>query len=70
MKTSTTFAIITDIHSNLESLKKSLKIIKSNPNVDKIICLGDCFSLGPNPEETLELLKSLKNGYLASRELG
>ena len=57
----TTFAIITDIHSNLESLKKSIKIIESNPNVNKIICLGDCFSLGPEPEKTLELLQSIKN---------
>ena len=56
-----TFAIITDIHSNLESLKKSLKIIESNKNVNKIINLGDCFSLGPEPEATLELLKSIKN---------
>ncbi len=56
-----TIAIITDIHSNLESLKESLRIIKSNKNVDKIICLGDCFSLGPEPEGTLELLKSIKD---------
>ena len=61
MKTSSTIAIITDIHSNLESLKKSIEIIKSNPKVDKIICLGDCFSLGPDPEKTLRLLKSIKN---------
>ena len=60
MKT-TTFAIITDIHSNIESLKVSLDLINANPNVDKIICLGDCFSLGPEPEKTLELLQTLKN---------
>jgi len=56
-----TFAIITDIHSNLESLKESLKIIDSNKNVNKIINLGDCFSLGPEPESTLELLNSIEN---------
>ena len=60
MKT-TTFAIITDIHSNIESLKVSLDLINANSNVDKIICLGDCFSLGPEPEKTLELLQTLKN---------
>ena len=60
MKTKT-FAIITDIHSNIESLKVSLDLINANPNVDKIICLGDCFSLGPEPEKTLELLQTLKN---------
>ena len=56
-----TFAIITDIHSNLESLKESLKIISSNEMISKIICLGDCFSLGPEPEGTLDLLKNIKN---------
>ena len=34
---------------------------KITKNIDKIICLGDCFSLGPEPEGTLELLKSIKN---------
>ena len=50
MKT-TTFAIITDIHSNIESLKVSLDLINANSNVDKIIYLGDCFSLGLEPEK-------------------
>lgn len=56
-----TFAIITDIHSNTESLKKALSIIESRDDVDQIMCLGDCFPLGPNPVETLELLTSIDN---------
>jgi len=55
------FAILTDIHSNVASLKKAISIIKNRPHVDKIICLGDCFALGSNPIETLEILQSLEN---------
>ena len=54
-----TFAIITDIHSNLESLKKALEIIGKRKDIDQIICLGDCFALGPEPEKTLETLKNI-----------
>jgi len=56
---SKTFAIITDIHSNLASLEKALTIINEKDNIDLIICLGDCFALGPEPEATLEKLKSI-----------
>jgi len=56
-----TFAIITDIHSNLESLKASLAIIKDYKNVDQIICLGDCFALGPEPEKTFKALQEIDN---------
>ena len=56
---SKTFAIITDIHSNLASLKKALKIIDEREQIDQIICLGDCFALGPEPEATLEKLKEI-----------
>ena len=57
---SKTFAIITDIHSNISALNNALNIIDSRKKVDQIICLGDCFSLGPEPEKTLKkLMKKL-----------
>ena len=56
-----TFAIITDIHSNLSSLIHALSLIDQRDDVDQIICLGDCFALGPEPEKTLEMLKSIPN---------
>lgn len=59
--TSKTFAIITDIHSNISALNESINIINKKENVDQIICLGDCFSLGPEPEKTLEKLNSIQN---------
>ena len=54
-----TFAIITDIHSNVYSLEKALSIIADRPNIDQLICLGDCFALGPDPEKTLQILSNL-----------
>ena len=54
-----TFAIITDIHSNLESLNQALKIIHERKDIDQIICLGDCFALGPEPEKTMTTLKNI-----------
>ncbi|MDC0480243.1 metallophosphatase family protein [Candidatus Marinimicrobia bacterium] len=58
---SKTFAIITDIHSNLASLTHALSLIDERDDIDQIICLGDCFALGPEPEKTLELLKTIPN---------
>lgn len=58
---SKTFAIITDIHSNISALNNAIEIIQNRDNVDQIICLGDCFSLGPEPEKTLKKLKELDN---------
>jgi len=58
---SKTFAIITDIHSNLASLTKALAIIDERNGVDQIVCLGDCFALGPEPEKTLEMLRTIQD---------
>ena len=56
-----TFAIITDIHSNIESLEKALSIIADRSDIDQMICLVDCFALGPEPEKTLEKLRELSD---------
>ena len=58
---SKTFAIITDIHSNLASLTKALSIIDERKGIDQIVCLGDCFALGPEPEKTLEILQTIQD---------
>ena len=56
---SKTFAIITDVHSNVASLREGLSILDTRSDIDQIICLGDCFALGPDPKTTLELLQSI-----------
>ena len=50
-------AVISDIHGNLEALKKALKII-SKKKVEKIICLGDIVGYGVDSKECYEILKS------------
>ena len=49
------FAIISDIHSNLEALKTVLANIKSR-GIDTIYCLGDIVGYGPDPTECLDLV--------------
>ncbi len=50
------YAIISDIHSNLEALQKALTIIDER-KVDEIICLGDIVGYGANPNECVEIVR-------------
>lgn len=47
------YAIVSDIHSNLQAWNTVLLDIRSL-KVDQIICLGDMIGYGPNPCEVLE----------------
>ncbi len=49
------FAIISDIHSNLEALSVVLADIRRR-GIEEIICLGDIVGYGPNPRECLDLV--------------
>ena len=49
-------AVLSDVHGNLEGLKKVLKIV-SKKKVDKIIYLGDIVGYGVDSEQCYELLK-------------
>jgi diadenosine tetraphosphatase ApaH/serine/threonine PP2A family protein phosphatase len=49
-------AIISDIHSNLEALKKALELIDKH-SIDEIVCLGDVIGYGANPNECMELVQ-------------
>ena len=51
-------AVISDIHSNLEALTEVLKEIESI-KVDAIYCLGDIVGYGPQPNECIDLIKSI-----------
>lgn len=50
------YAIISDIHSNIEALQAVLKAIEQE-EVDKILCLGDIVGYGPNPNECIDLVQ-------------
>lgn len=49
------FAILSDIHSNLEALTAVLDDI-SKRGITEIYCLGDVVGYGPNPVECLDLV--------------
>jgi len=51
------YAIISDIHSNLEALSAVLKDIEMKKNIDRILCLGDIVGYGANPNECIELIR-------------
>lgn len=51
-------AILSDIHSNLQALIKSLSLI-DELHVDEIYCLGDIVGYGGNPNECVDLVRKL-----------
>ncbi|MBN1351677.1 metallophosphoesterase family protein [candidate division KSB1 bacterium] len=58
------YAILSDIHGNLEALEAVLLQIE-NASIDYIICLGDVVGYGPNPNECIELIKQKAKIILA-----
>lgn len=58
------YAIISDIHGNLEALESVLAEI-DRLKVDLILCLGDIVGYGPNPNECVELIKQRVHVTLA-----
>lgn len=51
-------AIISDIHGNMQALNAVLNDIEAE-KCDKIFCLGDLAMAGPEPVETVKLIKKL-----------
>jgi predicted phosphodiesterase len=51
------YAIIADIHSNLEALNVVAQAVR---DADDVICLGDIVGYGPNPNECVEIVDKLK----------
>ncbi len=47
------FAIVSDIHGNLESLQRALALFLPS---DEVLCLGDTVGYGPNPNECVRLI--------------
>ena len=39
------YAIVSDIHSNIEALRAVMEDIRKEPKVQKIICLGDIIDI-------------------------
>ena len=52
------YAVISDIHSNLEAFKAVMDSL-SKDRIDKYICVGDVVGYGADPSMCIKLLKSL-----------
>lgn len=50
------YAIISDIHANVEALTATLRDMEAT-KVDHLICLGDFVGYGPEPNEVIEMLQ-------------
>lgn len=51
------YAVISDIHSNIEALMAVMSAI-GRKHVDEIICLGDIVGYGANPDEAAEVVRN------------
>src|SRR6185437_16639578 len=52
------FAILADIHGNLPALDAVLAKIDAE-GIDRIVCLGDVATLGPQPREVIARVRAL-----------
>jgi len=48
------YAIVSDIHGNLESLQAAFALMRPD---DKVLCLGDTVGYGPNPNECVRAVR-------------
>ena len=53
------YALLADIHANMEALTAVLADIKHRGGVDEYWCLGDIVDYGPDPSECIRLLRQL-----------
>jgi len=50
--------VISDIHANLTALQA---VLKDAGTVDEIWCLGDMIGYGPDPNQVVDMIRSLPN---------
>ena len=61
------YVILSDIHSNLESLQQVFALIQPD---DVVVSLGDVIGYGPNPNETIALLRTrVRHAVLGNHDL-
>ncbi len=51
------YAIISDVHANLQALEVVLDQIDSMDNIDQIVCLGDVVGYNANPNECVDIIR-------------
>lgn len=58
------YAVISDVHANLEALNSVLKKICAE-SIDRVLFLGDSVGYGPNPNECIDILQGQTEGFPA-----
>jgi diadenosine tetraphosphatase ApaH/serine/threonine PP2A family protein phosphatase len=62
------YAIVSDVHANLEALRAVFARIGPD---DAVLCLGDMIGYGPNPNECLALIRERSRGtVLGNHDVG
>ncbi len=62
-------AVISDLHSNLESVEAVLADIRDQ-GITEIFCLGDIVGYGPNPRECIDLVMKCQVCLLGNHDQG
>jgi diadenosine tetraphosphatase ApaH/serine/threonine PP2A family protein phosphatase len=52
------YALISDVHGNLEALTAVMDDIKKHGTIDEVIFLGDAVGYGANPNEVLQIIEA------------
>ncbi len=61
------YAIVSDVHGNIESLERALALIGDE---DTVLCLGDIVGYGPNPNECVRMIRArAQNAVLGNHDL-
>ena len=58
------YAIISDVHSNIEALTAVVEDIHSQ-DIQEVVCLGDIVGYGPDPHQCIELLRQCNHVCVA-----
>lgn len=59
------YAVISDVHSNLEALEAVLADIRLKMSPSQILFLGDAVGYGPNPNECVEIINRVARHAIA-----
>ncbi len=63
------FAILSDIHGNIEALASMFLDLHNNNNtIDRLLITGDIVGYGPNPNECCVIIKYLQKGHSGDRK--
>ena len=57
------YAVLSDIHGNLEAFEAVLKSVRSD-SIDEYISLGDVVGYGADPSPVIKILQSIKPRFL------